>query len=173
MNLILTMIVVIVVALSSPTYALACNEQTNDPSMRFDIENEHAVDIESGLTWMRCALGQTWNGKTCTGQASLLTWYEANDTLKEMTQKNSKNADWRLPRLNELATIVDITCKSPRINLSVFPSTPAAYYWTNSRVPRGYGEAYVISFGTDGVSSKALDTRYAVRLVRGRSNTLN
>jgi len=163
----------IVMSVFTPLHAFACNAQTNDTSLRFDVENDNIVDIDSGLTWMRCAIGQTWDGQTCKGEATLLTWHEANDKLKQMSSENNHNGDWRLPRVNELATIVDITCKNPRIDLRIFPRTQASYYWTNSRVPRGFGEAYVVSFGNDSVSSKALSSRYAVRPVRGRSNTLN
>ncbi|NOZ54438.1 MAG: DUF1566 domain-containing protein [Gammaproteobacteria bacterium] len=172
MQFILT-VVIFVIMLTNPIDAYACKEKTNDTSLRFDIEDDTIVDIDSGLTWMRCGIGQTWDGQTCAGEVTLLTWHEANEKLKEMTVQNESNDGWRLPRVNELATIIDISCKDPRIDLTIFPNTPATYYWTNSRVPKGYGEAYVLSFGSERVSSKALDSRYAVRLVRGRSSTLN
>lgn len=36
------------------------------------------TDPTTGLTWMRCSMGQTWDGTTCTGTASTYTWDQSN-----------------------------------------------------------------------------------------------
>lgn len=35
-----------------------------------------ATDGTTGLTWKRCSEGQTWDGSTCTGDATLRDWRE-------------------------------------------------------------------------------------------------
>ena len=120
------------------------------------------TDIDSGLTWMRCAAGQQWNGATCTGAASLLTWDEAS------RQFTGNNSPWRLPRLTELASIVDMHCKAPRIDLGLFPATAPQAYWTVSKAPGNTNQVYTLSFGAEGVSQAHRTEKHFVRLVRGR-----
>ena len=46
-------------ALAAKTYAINNDGTVTDPT--------------TGLTWMRCAMGQSWNGTTCTGTGSRYT----------------------------------------------------------------------------------------------------
>lgn len=43
-----------------------------------DHQDGTVTDVLTDLMWMRCYLGQTWNGSTCTGDASKITWSEAS-----------------------------------------------------------------------------------------------
>ena len=60
-------------------------------------------DTSTGLIWMRCSLGQTWTGETCTGKAKKYTWPIA------MLAANKSNFagknDWQLPSIEDLANI--------------------------------------------------------------------
>ena len=134
----------------------------------FDINGDGTVtDIESGLTWSRCVTGQHWDGKTCSGEAKLLTWGEAWQLSRQRHQQGDNDDAWRLPKLNELATIVDMRCKDPRIDLSLFPNTAGDAFWTsNSKIETE--QAYVLSFGKHGVTSAAKTEKHYVRLVQGR-----
>ena len=41
------------------------------------IEREHIIiDLLSGVEWLRCSTGQTWDGKECTGQVVRLNFSE-------------------------------------------------------------------------------------------------
>ncbi len=60
------------------------------------------LDKRTGLTWMRCNLGQRWNGSTCSGKAKKYKWEEAKNACGSYAGKN----DWRLPSLWELETLV-------------------------------------------------------------------
>lgn len=53
-------------------------------------------DSETGLVWMRCSMGQTWNGTTCTGTAT------AFDSNKIKAFQLNDGSDWRLPNEVEL-----------------------------------------------------------------------
>ena len=61
-----------------------------------------AKDLETGLIWMRCSVGQEWNGKTCTGEAKAFNWEEA----KAIRLEFAGYTDWRLPSIEELRTLV-------------------------------------------------------------------
>ena len=106
------------------------------PENRF-IENHNATvtDIDSGLIWMRCSLGQTWDQPRCNGIAVNLTWNAAYDVAKKLNKKAYGHVtDWRVPTLRELATLIERQCPQPRINSALFPDTPAARFWSATRL---------------------------------------
>jgi hypothetical protein len=139
-------------------------------SSRFDVNaNGTVTDIESGLTWQRCPVGQQWINGACVGEAKLLTWGEALAMTKSASIKNAGVTSWRIPRLNEIAGIVDIRCKDPRIDLSIFPNTSAEPFWTANNTPAGKDEAYTLSFGQQGINRSAKSEKHYVRLVSGRN----
>ena len=76
--------------------------------------------------------------------------------------------DWRLPSLRELATISERRCRNPRLNLSVFPDSPARPYWSASSRPGSADEsaAYALDFGDEGVQLLPKESPNLVRLVR-------
>ena len=64
------------------------------------INNDGTVtDPNTGLTWMRCAMGQTWDGSTCTGTASTYTFDQANALSGTVTFAGQN--DWRIPNIRE------------------------------------------------------------------------
>ena len=65
----------------------------------------------TGLTWMRCAMGQTWTGSVCTGTATTYTY----DAAKKLSYDFAGNSDWRLPNIAELQTIVERGTINPAI----------------------------------------------------------
>jgi hypothetical protein len=65
-------------------------------SAYIDNQDGTVTDTRTGLTWMRCALGQTWSGTSCLGTATPSTWKSANTT----TIKFSGHSEWRLPTIS-------------------------------------------------------------------------
>lgn len=73
------------------------------------------MDKATGLSWMRCALGQTWHaeGQTgapsagrCEGQAQQLELSAAEAQIRQLNaQKYLGIAHWRLPTIVELAAL--------------------------------------------------------------------
>ena len=100
----------------------------------FTINNDGTVtDPTTGLTWMRCAMGQTWNGTTCTGTASTYTYDQANALTGTVTFAGQ--SDWRLPNIRELQTIMNLSAYGPSIDSTAFPNFPNApsnYFWSGS-----------------------------------------
>jgi Protein of unknown function (DUF1566) len=140
------------------------------PTARFEDHGDGTVtDRQLKLMWTRCSAGQTWAAGTCSGQAGTYTWEAAGRLASELNQRGSYfYSDWRLPQLRELATLIERACSSPRVNLSVFPNTPAGIYWSATPRPGAQdpSSAYALGFGSDGVEYQAKDVQSHVRLVR-------
>ncbi len=64
-------------------------------------------DPKTNLVWMRCSLGQVWDGKTCTGEAELFTWPKALDAAKAFNNKGGFGGytDWVVPHIEDLSSI--------------------------------------------------------------------
>ncbi len=109
------------------------------------------TDASNGLTWMRCSMGQTWDGTTCTGTASTYTWAAATALTYTFAGQN----DWRLPNIRELQTITDKTQSNPAIDTTAFPNTPSSYFWSGSSYVASPASAWGVGFG-DGSSGASL-----------------
>ncbi len=73
--------------------------------------------------WKQCAEGLS--GTTCqTGSAHTFTW--ANALVYAEASTFANHADWRLPNVKELSTLVEDCRTSPAINTLRFPNTPGA-----------------------------------------------
>lgn len=97
-----------------------------------------------GLMWMRCSLGQTWNGSTCKGKAEGYKSVElAINTAKYYSYTGY--SDWRLPTLSESKTLIYCSkgwspknkyCNDesqiPTIDTVKFPNAPNDIFWTSS-----------------------------------------
>ncbi|PIE39974.1 MAG: hypothetical protein CSA51_03200 [Gammaproteobacteria bacterium] len=154
----------------SANAAQTCNPniQATTPDSRFTTTAGTVTDTKTSLMWMRCSLGQS--GNDCSGgNATKYNWQQA---LASAAAANTANLgghnDWRLPNIKELASIVELQCVEPAINLTIFPNTPSSGYSSSS--PRTYGDNHVwaVHFGY-GISGYGYsrDSRIFVRLVRG------
>lgn len=142
------------------------------PSSEFAADGDGtALHKPTGLIWMRCALGQQWDGKTCIGTVSKLSWQQALQMAAEFNQAGgyAGHQDWRLPNIKELDSIVETQCFFPAVNLDIFPATPSKRFWSSSLdirhpYPRSY--AWFIQFEQGYVDDANNRREYRVRLVR-------
>jgi hypothetical protein len=143
------------------------NLEESTPSSRFVFnENGTVTDTETEITWMRCAMGQTWDGKTCSGKAQAYSWQDARDAVAELNSDTfGEPTSWRLPYVPELASIVERKCFEPRVNLSVFPATPSTAFWTGMKKKGSAEQAYTIDFGQGAVTPSNKTSTGAVRLM--------
>jgi len=119
----------------------ACNDRINQttPTSRYvDNANGTVTDSRTGLMWQRCMVGYTFSNSgtpnnladdTCTPSATVtFIWQLA---LQGAVDRNTQGgfggfADWRVPNIKELISIVEHRCFNPAINATIFPGTPAA-----------------------------------------------
>ncbi len=139
----------------------------DDPRF-FDNGDGTLTHLDSGLTWMRCSLGQQWQNNNCRGQARSYPWLAAQQAMATLNREGGYAGaqDWRLPDLSELATITELRCRDPRINLRLFPRTPSTPYWSRSKKTANH--IYAMDFDRQGVIIKTAQDTALVRLVRGR-----
>ena len=98
---------------------------------RFMVKEHIVVDLERKIEWLRCSVGQRWDGNNCIGnivKLSLDTVPKALDIANEQL-----GGQWRLPSKAELTSIVCKECSSPKINEEIFPNTDNAPYWTGDQ----------------------------------------
>jgi Protein of unknown function (DUF1566) len=161
--------------LATSTWAQTCQTKTieeSTPTSRFTFDEAGLVtDKETGITWMRCALGQQWDGATCSGKANTYDWQNAMNEVKKINaSKYGGHSDWRLPYIPELASIVERQCFNPRVNLTVFPATPSITFWSGME-RMGYADmAYALDFGKGNASPKNKSIKGAVRLMHDGPN---
>jgi hypothetical protein len=149
------------------------------PSADFtDNGNGTVTHKTTGLVWMRCSLGQTWDGTTCTGVPVNYTWQEALQAAQDINSGASNAdgdnaagyagvADWRLPNKNVLTSIVETRCWNSSINAAIFPATPSSDFWSSSPVAYSTGGgAWYVSFTFGHVASHIEGYGHRVRLVR-------
>ncbi len=125
----------LLMASATPVSAQTCNTaiQPTTPINRFLTSPSTGVTIDkqTGLMWMRCTLGQTWNGASCQGGAALYTWQQALAAAE--SSEFAGFTDWRLPNVKELVSIIEQACYEPQINTAIFSQPPHSYYgWLSS-----------------------------------------
>lgn len=146
-------------------------------------------DKETGLVWMRCSLGQKWDGKTCMGEGSRYKFAEAPDAALQLNAAGGLGGftDWEVPTIRQLSTL--LACSTgfkqtedlgdgkgvvpnycaeggvqPTIDAKTFPNTPVELFWSSSHC----GEyAWYARFDLGGMNCwSGRDRELPVRLVR-------
>jgi hypothetical protein len=155
-------------AIPSVVQAQSCKESilATTPDGHFSMKHDGtATHNTTGLMWMRCSLGQNWDGKGCSGSAAALSWQGALQSARDFEHAGFN--DWRLPNKNELESIVEERCSAPAINTNVFPGTPSAHYWSSSPYAGLSSGAWNVDFGFGSVNASVKTGSIFVRLVRG------
>ena len=146
------------------------------------------TQLRTGLQWMRCSLGQIWDGETCSGEADWFTWDDAHAAANALNRQGgyAGHRDWRLPTKDELSGIVycsqgregfdsdgvggscrGLDYQRPTIDLRVFPNTPSSFFWSGSPSANGSNLAWSVYFLVGNAFDNYRSHRHHVRLVRG------
>ena len=170
---------------------LLCNYNTPGYVInRFVDNNDGTVfDNYTGLTWLRCVMGTTWNGEygICARDTDPLeyTWKTALQNIQNFNNQEFSQGrayDWRMPNIKELTSIINLNCVYPALDTSIFEfeqstfwsSTPSSTLVPN--IQNNSGSTYVYEnyiWGVNVLTGKEfrepLSNENAVLLVRGIS----
>lgn len=145
------------------------NENTaipfSTPSSDFTVHGDGTVTHNpTGLMWMQCSLGQSWDDNSCTGSPITLNWQNALQAAEG--HSFGGYSDWRLPNKNELASILELRCWHPSINGAIFPNMQWGWFWSSS--PHAYysNYAWYVHFGSGAVGHNFKYNGCHVLLVR-------
>ena len=134
---------------------------------RFVTKEHIVVDLERQIEWLRCSVGQRWNGSECSGNIVNLSLDIVPKALEIANEQ--LGGGWRLPSKAELKSIVCNECPSPKIDKEIFPNTDNAPYWTGDQSIFNSKFYVSVNFHT-GFSFNRFSPikELAVRLVRDR-----
>ena len=99
--------------------------------IRFVTKEHIVVDLERQIEWLRCSVGQRWNGSECSGNIVNLSLDMVPKAVEIANEQ--LGGGWRLPSKAELKSIVCKECPSPKIDKEIFPNTDNAPYWTGEK----------------------------------------
>lgn len=175
----------LIAAVALPGFVAAgdCSEAANatTPTHRFVVHDDAtATDTQSGLRWARCPVGYALDNN---GTSDVLTddrcepedttQFSWQDALLAAQTLNGDGglagfADWRVPNVKELVSIVEFSCRFPAINDNVFPGTVPSLFWSSTTYNNIITAAVVnFQFGSPTFSYKDLDGfAHYLRLVR-------
>ena len=118
------------------------------------------LDNATGLSWATGTDGAGCNFGETTDWSSAVAW-GANLEFAGHT-------DWRLPNVQELYTIVDLSVANPAVDPQFFPNTHSAYYYSSTTYINMLSNVWMVSFDTGAVNNLG---KYSadrnVRAVRG------
>ena len=112
-------------------------------------------DPKTGLEWQIDSPGE-------------MTWHEAQEYAKSLSL--DRKADWRLPTLAELESLLDRTKARPEGRPPVREDVPfrdELSYWSSTTFERDTKNAWIVMFDGAYVLSYYKSNRYSVRCVRG------
>lgn len=128
-----------------------------------DNGDQTILDVTTGLTWTKCALGLS--GSNCTvGSASTFNWTAlfGNTSCAGLTLAGKS---WRVPNAKELQSIIDYSYQSPPHNTTYFPGTEGASTSTSKLNFPAY--VLVMNFLGNYYNAEAKTNSYTTRCVTG------
>lgn len=131
---------------------------TGSARFRLVLDNEAVLDRETGLVWQRA----TDNDK------KKWTDTEEDDACAHCYKLEvGGRKGWRLPTIEELATLVDTSNLDPALPTGhLFTNVKTGYYWSSSTYASYPDDAWYVSFYSGFVNYSAKTNSYYVRCVR-------
>jgi len=156
----------------TPLYSFTqeCNDGSRLllPNERFQIINQNIVrDSVTHLIWKRCPLGETFIADSCKNNinSSLLNWQGVQNAMADINEDKS-HLNWRVPSIDELATLIETTCKEPATNTLIFPLRKNVTFWSNSSYSLDKNYYWIVNFSTgEQLTIQQESTSHLLRLV--------
>lgn len=126
-------------------------------------------DKRTKLIWQKCAIGQA-NDAACTGTPSLQNWSNSLLACKNLTLAGKT---WRLPNVNEMVTLLDLSLTTTqKVSSVLFPNFTAATqaYDTSTGNQQNLAYNQMLTPTTpdfQGISGKGSGNNYNARCVAG------
>lgn len=134
---------------------------------QFIAKGHIVIDLKSGVEWLRCSVGQRWNGTECIGEIVRLNQEMSVQAIEIANEQLGGN--WRLPTRKELENLVCHKCNKPKIDKLFFPNTPTEPFWTGEQNEHSPRFVWSVNFFTGHTYGRfAPFQEIAVRLVRDR-----
>ena len=132
------------------------------------IARDHVViDLKFGIEWLRCTVGQVWDGTGCIGKLVKLNQEEIASAILQANEQ--LGGSWRLPTRDELEGLVCHECERPKISKKYFPQTSSEPYWTGEVNRFAKRHMWSVNFFTGHTYGRFFPyQQLAVRLVRDR-----
>lgn len=130
---------------------LALSAWADAPPGRYTVATDTVLDTKTNLTWQRNA------------PAAGYDWAAATTYCQNL---NLGGTGWRLPRVKELQSLVDVSRYGPAIDTTAFPGTPSNWFWSSSPVAVTTSLAWVVVFSNGFTSTGNLASTSQVRCVR-------
>ena len=153
--------------LAGASSASACTTRPDAAEIgsRYVLRGALAYDSKTRLTWQRCGYGQQFRDGRCVGALTLVTPDEAAQAARKA------GTGWRVPTVDELASLVTQRCRPPMLNPQVFPDVRAvsegkAAFWSSSRHEALPMLTYNVDFIAPAVDANTAGVSMGVRLVR-------
>ena len=119
---------------------------------RFTYDQDTVTDLRTGLMWQRRISEDRFNLEAAKKYAAKL--------------RLGGYADWRVPTILELLSVVDYTRCNPAIDVEVFPNTPSGWFWTVSPDAGSSNSAWVVHFDSGDGLYYVVSSYGRVRCVR-------
>ena len=106
---------------------------TNSFSSNFIDKGFYVIDLKNKIEWLKCTTGQQWSyeKQNCIGEPVKLDFNEIDEAIKILNAEI--DGEWRLPNRKELESLICKKCETTKIDLEIFPNTPAQPFWTSQR----------------------------------------
>jgi len=156
---------------SAPSLAQNCLSESmpeTTPATQFVIHGDGTVtDTTTALMWKQCPSGLS-DIDCSNGSTEFYTWDRALQSANNLNNSGgfAGYADWRMPNIAELTSLVEEQCAEPAINSAIFPNTDARFFWSASPDANNDSATWFVDFNIGGTGSVNRDDLYPVRLVR-------
>jgi hypothetical protein len=104
------------------------------PACRYSATPDIVLDNDTGLTW-----------QAVVDAATTMSFTDAEAYCASLPLEGG---GWRMPRIQELFSLIDEGVYDPAIDGGVFPDTPSELFWTSTSNPDGQPLAVNFEFGT-------------------------